>query len=186
MIASGSAPRANDPLSPILNGPADLEALPRAYSQLGGARCHSPTCLAIRDVGTAFEIIEERHPPDAQTLLHPESFSAKAWVDDHNARLRRLLRSGRDRWRLECAILQKLANHYAEYSVGSYSIEVAGRISSPSFDCAATVIAALPDVPEVHDMLEEAAQVCELDGHPGCAFIDGALSARRAGIRKDR
>lgn len=43
------------------------------------------------------------------------------------ARLQRLLQRGRNRWRLDCEILQKLAEHYAEHSVGWSAVEVAGR-----------------------------------------------------------
>lgn len=84
-VAAGTVSRADDPLKSILNGPADLEALPQAYGHLEAAQCRSPVCLAIRDIGTAFQIIEERHPPDAQTLLHPESFNEKAWIDEGSA-----------------------------------------------------------------------------------------------------
>ena len=164
LLAVGNRSLANDPLSRALNGPANIEALSQAYAHLGATRCGSPVCLAIRDVATAFEIIEERHPPDAQTLLHPESFDPKAWVDEHDARLRRLLRAGRDRWPLDCAILRKPAEHYADYTVGWSAVEVAGRISRPSFDCAASVIAAFPDTPDVRGMLENAAEVCKLYG----------------------
>lgn len=96
--------------------------------------------------------------------------------------LRRLLRASRDRWLLECAICERLAEHYVDFCVGSYSVEMAGRISSPSFDCAASVIAAFPDTPELSDLLEHAAQGCKLVEHPGCTFIDKVLSARHAGV----
>jgi hypothetical protein len=36
--------------------PADLEALVQAYAHLGTARSRSPVYLAIRDVGTVFQI----------------------------------------------------------------------------------------------------------------------------------
>lgn len=59
-------------------------------------------------------------------------------------------------------------------------MELAGRLSSPSLDCAAKVIEAYPSVPEVGSMLADAAEGCHNDHHPGCAYIDRAIAARNA------
>ena len=167
----------DDPLGPVLNEPADPEAIMRAYAVLGGDQCRSPVCLAVGEVEDAFEIIEQRTPPDPQTLLHPETFKPWAWIDEHNAKLRRLLRQSHDRWPLDCAVLQKLAQHYSDYSLAYRAVEVAARISSPSFDCAGAVIAAFPDTPEIRGLLKDNLETCRDDRHPGCAYIVRAMRA---------
>lgn len=69
---------------------------------------------------------------------------------------------------------------YSETEWGYVAVELAGRLSSPSLDCASKVIEALPAVPEAGSMLRDAAEGCHNGHYPGCAYIDRAIASRNA------
>jgi hypothetical protein len=83
---------------------------------------------------------------------------------------------------LFCEDVAQVAAHYQSryYDWGYVAVELAGRLSGPSLDCAAKVIEAFPSFPEVASMLAKAAEDCHLDRHPGCAYVDRTIAARNA------
>jgi len=144
--------------------------------------CQSSQCATKRQVYEAFAIILDRNTPNPDTYIHPEQFNGQKFLAEHDRRLRHLLRTNQARWPLFCADVAQVAAHYngRYYDWGYVAVELAGRLSGPSLDCAAKVIEAFPPFPEVASMLAKAAEDCYRGHHPGCACIGRAITARNA------
>jgi hypothetical protein len=162
-----SAPNRTESSSDVLVAPKD---------------CQSLQCTTKRQVYDAFDIILDRNTPNLGAYLHPERFNPRKFLADHERDLRRLLNANRVRWPLFCEDVTQVAAHYNErdYEWGYVAVELAGRLSSSSLDCAAQVIEIFPSVPEVESMLAKAAEDCHRDRHPGCKYIDRAITTRNA------
>lgn len=179
-IATPSARAPVVPDAAILNGPANNEELAAAYRHLQRAGCTDSECLALQDVIDAFELMGYRDTPSGNTLLDPSKFDPHQFA----VKLAKLLRSHPDRWPRYCGILEKLARHYQDPSLGFQVAELSGRISSSSLDCAAAVIPAFPDTRDSRDTIEITLEECEPADHPGCAEIIRAITIRRARLHQ--
>ncbi len=179
---ANSLAAASDPLAQVLNGRADDDAISRAIGSLRKSDCGKPLCLALRDMDNVARLQIERDLPNSMARLHPEQFDFAERDAEMNVSIEKLLELHKDRWPLYCAILAKLAHHYDENyrQVGFHAMEIAGRISSQSLDCAALVVQALPDTASARDLMLNVLFVCRRENYPGCDLIARAMA--RLGI----
>ena len=159
----GVCAEASNPFAAVLNDPVvfyySLGAAAHQLEQAGP--CLEP-CRAMRDMESAYHVLEDRDMPNTMARLPPIPDDA-TFYGQHERVVRRLLRRRPARAPLYCAILAKVAAHLGDdYRIGltQQTVELASRLDGPRRDCLGPVLAALPRTPEEAQTLASLREEC--------------------------
>ena len=163
LLGSALATPAADPLSQVLNGPADDAAIYKAHGALKD--CLEPTCQAVDHLAKAFRVATRRDLPGTMVRLPGSRHDHEENVGQT---LGRLLPANGPLHPAYCPVLTKMARHYDAYSIGLLVVEFANRIDGAGDLCTREVIGAFPRTQEVAGMIQASREACQAARREGC------------------
>lgn len=180
----GVCAEASNPFAAVLNDPVvfyySLGAAAHQLEQAGP--CLEP-CRAMRDMESAYRVLEDRDVPNTMARLPP--IPDGATLDRQRERaVRRAIQHHPARAPLYCTILVKVADHVGgedRIPMTQWTVELAARLDRPGLDCLGPVLAALPHTPDEAATVADVRDTCRANRSnpvPGWAWCDRFLRRR--------